>query len=211
MINRSSLMILLILLPGCLLCAAGCSTPRLSDTHNTTLLIGEYNVWAAGQNSYNEKVRNALDQMGNHLDAYNRELAKTSPDTGSLQANVAADRQLLDQWGAANAGLDSATNTFATNTASLDLSGDPSAARLRELLLQEMKIYSIDMENAQQHFIDYNQDLGKYVTADDPDYWNDALRTAAISAKSEGLTSVTDGDAALSNITTTAQDLQNRQ
>lgn len=211
MINRSSLILFVILLPGCLLFAAGCSAPRLSDTHNTTLLIGEYNTWAAGQNSYNEQVRTALDQMGTHLDAYNREIAKTTPDTGTLQANIAADRQLLGQWGTANAGLDSATTTFATNTASLDLSGDPSAAHLRELLLQEMKIYSIDMENARQHFIDYNQDLGKYVTADDPDYWNDALRTAALNAKSEGLASVTDGDAALSNITATAQVLQDRQ
>ena len=180
MMNRFSLIFLLLLLHGCLLLAAGCTAPRLGDTQNTTLLIKEYNTWAAGQKTYNDQVRTALDQMGDHLGTYNREIAKSSPDIGVLQENIATDRQLLDQWGTANAGLDSATSTFAASTAPLDFSGDPETGHLRDLVLQEMKIYSVDMGNAQQHFVEYNQDLGKYVTADDPDYWNDALRTAAM-------------------------------
>lgn len=211
MINRFSLIVLLLLLPGCLLLAAGCTAPRLGDTHNTTLLIKEYNTWAAGQETYNDQVRTILDQMGDHLETYNQEIAQSSPDIAVLQENIAADRQLLNQWGTANAGLDSATDAFAASTASLDFSADPATGNLRDLVLQEMKIYSIDMENAQQHFVDYNQDLGKYISADDPDYWNDALRTAAMGAKSEGLASAAEGDAVLSNITQTMQTIQDRQ
>ncbi len=211
MINRVTLIVFLLLVPGCLLLVAGCTAPRLGDTHNTTILIGDYNAWAAQQKTYNDQVRTALSGMEDHLGAYNRELAKGSPDTGLLKENIAADRQLLDQWSSANTGLDSATSAFAANATALDLSGDPAAAHLRDLALQEMKIYSVDMANAQQHLVDYNRDLGKYLADDDPDYWNDALRTAAMNAKSEALASASDGDAALSNLTRAMHTLQDRQ
>jgi hypothetical protein len=211
MTSRVTLIVLLLLLPGCLLFATGCTAPRLGDTHNTTLLIGEYNTWAAQQKTYSEQVRTALSQMGGHLEDYNREAVKNSPDTGLLQEDIAADRQLLDQWNAAASGLDSATDAFDRNTDTLDFAGDPATRHLRDLALQEMKIYSIDMANARQHLVDYNRDLGKYFDGNDPDYWNDGLRTAAMNAKAEALASAADGDVALANLTRTMQSLQDRQ
>ena len=95
--------------------------------------------------------------------------------------------------------------------APLDFGSDTESSYLSGLLAQEMKIYSIDMINAQQHFIDYNRDLGQYLTPDDPDYWDDSLRMAAMDAKAQALSSVEEGNAALSNITATAQTLQQRQ
>ncbi len=67
------------------------------------------------------------------------------------------------------------------------------------------------MSNAQQHFVDYNRDLSGYLSENDPDYRDDSLRMAAMDAKAKALSSLADGDNALSNITATAKILQNRQ
>jgi ABC-type transporter Mla subunit MlaD len=183
----------------------------MGDTHNTTLVLQDYNTWADQQRTYDVQVHSALTQIGNNVDTYNHEIARDQPDIGLLQENVEADRQTLDAWGTSSTALGSATDTFTTDTASLDFGSDTESSYLSSLLAQDMKIYSIDMGNARQHFIDYNRDLGQYLTPDDPDYWDDSLRMAAMDAKARALSSVEDGNAALSNITATAQTLQQRQ
>jgi len=196
---------------GCTIFFAGCTAPRMGDTHNTTIVLQDYNTWADQQRAYTDQVRSALTQIGNNVDTYNHEIARDHSDIGLLRENVEADRQILDTWGTSSTALNSATDLFTTDTAPLDFGSDAETSRLSGLLAQEMKIYSIDMSNAQQHFVDYNRDLSGYLAPDDPDYWDDSLRTAAMGAKTQALSSVEDGDAALSNITATAQTLQQRQ
>jgi len=211
MMERSRVLFLLFLLAGCTLFVAGCTTPRVGDTHNTTVVIQDYNTWADQQSTYYSQVRSALTQIGNTLDDYNHAMAGNSSDPGTLQGDVAADQQAIDQWGTASTALGSATDTFSADTASLDFGNDIETPGLTGLLAQEMKIYSIDMSNAQQHFVDYNRDLSGYLSQTDPDYRDDSLRMAAMDAKARALSSLEDGDAALSNITATAQLLQQRQ
>ena len=211
MMERSCALFLLLFLVGCTLLTAGCTTPRMGDTHNTTVVIQDYNTWADQQGAYYSQVRSALTQIGNTVDAYNRDTAAPSSDPVTLRGDVAADQQAIGQWGAASTALESATDTFSSSTSSLTFGNDPDTLQLTGLLAQEMKIYSIDMSNAQQHFVDYNRDLTGYLSVDDPDFRDDSLRTAAMDAKAQGLSSLEDGDAALSNITATAHFLQQRQ
>ena len=211
MMERSRAIFLLLFLAGCTLLTAGCTTPRMSDTHNTTVVIQDYNTWADQQRAYSDQVRSDLTRIGSNLDTYNQEIVSDHPDIGLLRENVETDRQILGQWGTSTKALGSATDLFTTDIASLDFGSDTDTPRISGLLAQEMKIYSIDMSNAQQHFIDYNRDFSGYSVPDDPDYWDDSLRMAAMDAKALALSSVEDGDAALSNITAMAQILQQRQ
>ena len=211
MMERYRAILLLLLMTGGSIFFAGCIAPRMGDTHNTTIVIQNYNTWADQQKTYDDQVHSALTQIGNNVDTYNHEIARDQPDLGLLRKNVAADRQILDAWGTSSTALGSATDSFTTDTTPLDFGSDTESSYLSGLLAQDMKIYSIDMINAQQHFIDYNRDLGQYLTPDDPDYWDDSLRMAAMDAKAQALSSVEEGNAALSNITATAQTLQQRQ
>jgi hypothetical protein len=183
----------------------------MGDSHNTTMVMQSYNAWAGQQVTYSKQVSSTLTQIGNTLNEYNRETADGSSDTGTLQGDVVADGQAINQWGTAGTALGSATDSFSSDTASLSYGNDTETPWLNGLLLQEMKIYSIDMSNAQQHFIDYNRDLAGYLSESDPDYRDDSLRMAAMDAKSQALSSIADGDNALSNITATAKLLQERQ
>lgn len=211
MMERSRVIFLLLLLAGGMLFVAGCTTPRVSDTHNTTAVIQSYNTWADQQVIYSTQVRSTMVQVGNTLNVYNLDTASGSSDPGTLQGDVAADGQAINQWGTASTTLGSATDAFSTKTASFSFGNDTETPWLTGLLLQDMKIYSIDMSNAQQHFVDYNRDLSGYLSENDPDYRDDSLRMAAMDAKAKALSSLADGDNALSNITATAKILQNRQ
>jgi len=211
MMERSRVFFILILLAVCTLFAAGCTAPRTSDTHNTTIAIQDYNQWAEAQGAYAGQVTTSLAQLGTTIDAYNHDMATGSSDPTVLQGDVAADGQALGQWGAANTALGAATDTFSSDTSSLMFGSDQETPWLAGLLVQDMKIYGISMANAQQHFVDYNRDMSSYLSVDDPDYRDDSLRTAAMDAKAQGLASLSQGDEALSNITATAQLLQQRQ
>jgi hypothetical protein len=79
------------------------------------------------------------------------------------------------------------------------------------LMAQYMKIYTVSMGNAQQHLIDYTNNAGLYVSTDNPDYWNDAYMQSATDARQRAAASLSDGDAALENITAQAQLLQQSQ
>jgi hypothetical protein len=183
----------------------------MGNTDNTTLVLQDYNAWADQQRTYNDQVSADLTQMGNNIDTYNHGIASDPHDIGVLRENTATDQQALDAWDTSGRALGSATDTFMTNTASLDFGTDSESRRLSSLLAQEIKIYSIDMSNAQQHFVDYNHDISGYLAPDDPEYWDDSLRVAALDAKAKALSSVEDGDTALSNITTTAHLIEERQ
>src|SRR5208337_2747518 len=211
MMERARVIFLLLLLAGCALLVAGCTTPRMGDTHNTTVIIQSYNTWADQQVSYSKQVSSTLNQIGNTLNEYNRDMAQDPSDPGTLQGDVAADGQAINQWGSASTALGSATDSFSSETGSLSFGNNTETSGLTGLLLQEMKIYSIDMSNAQQHFVDYNRDLSGYLSENDPDYRDDSLRMAAMDAKSQALSSIADGDNALSNITATAKILQQEQ
>ncbi len=211
MMERSRVFFLLLFLTGCILLGAGCTSPRVGDTHNTTVVIQDFNTWAGQQKAYYGDVHFAITQLGTTLDAYNQDTAGDSSDPETLRGDVAADRQALARWGAGSAALGTATDTFSSDTASLDFGNDHVTLQFTSLLAKEMKIYSIDMSNAQQHFVDYNRDLSGYLSVDDPDFRDDSLRAAAMDAKAAGLSSLSDGDAALSNITATAHLLQQRQ
>ena len=201
----------LALLTVCILLATGCTTPRMGDTHNTTIVIQDYNTWADQQNACSAQVRTCLAQLESTLSAYNAETAAGPADHDVLQGDVAADQQAIGKWGAADQALGSATDTFSSDTAALSFGNDREASRLTGLLTQEMKIYTILMGNAQQHLVDYNQDIHQYLSVEDPDYRDDSLRTAAIDAKAQAISSLDQGDLTLSNITATAQLLQQRQ
>jgi hypothetical protein len=183
----------------------------MGDSHNTTVVIQSYNVWASHQVTYSKQVSSTLTQIGNTLNDYNLYTASGSSDPGTLKGEVTSDGQAINQWGSAGSALGSATNSFSSDTASLSYGNDTETLWLTGLLLQEMKIYSIDMNNAQQHFVDYNRDISEYLSENDPDYRDDSLRAAAMDAKSQALSSIADGDNALSNITATAKILQQYQ
>jgi len=211
MMDRTRVIFLLLLLTGCTLLVAGCTTPRIGDSHNTTVVIQSYNTWADQQVTYSTQVRSTFTQIGNTLNEYNHETAQGSSDTGTLQGDVVADGQAINQWGSAGTTMGSATDSFSSDTASLSFGNDTETPWLTGFLLQEMKIYSIDMNNAQQHFVDYNRDLSGYLSVNDPDYRDDSLRMEARDAKAQALSSIADGDNALSNITATAKLIQERQ
>ncbi len=101
MMERSRVIFLLLLLAGGMLFVAGCTTPRVSDTHNTTAVIQSYNTWADQQVIYSTQVRSTMVQVGNTLNVYNLDTASGSSDPGTLQGDVAADGQAINQWGTA--------------------------------------------------------------------------------------------------------------
>jgi hypothetical protein len=201
---------LLVLLAGVMF-TSGCTSVHLNDTHNTTVVLTQYNEWAIQQKTYTTQVRSDLVQMESHLHTYNQELTRDNPDIGLLRGNVALDGQILNQWGTGITTLDTATDQFAAETGALDLGNASDSSRATDLLVQNMKIYTITMKNAQQHFVEYNYDMNQYLTPDNPDYWDDALRQKALDAKSQGLSAVASGDRALTNITATAGLLQQYQ
>jgi len=211
MMERAHVIFFLLLLTGCTILVTGCTTPRMGDSHNTTMVMQSYNAWAGQQVTYSKQVSSTLTQIGNTLNEYNHETAQGSSDTTTLQGDVAADGQAINQWGSAGTTLGSATDSFSSDTASLSFGNDTETPWLTGFLLQEMKIYSIDMNNAQQHFVDYNRDLSGYLSLNDPDYRDDSLRMKAMDAKAQALSSIADGDNALSNITATAKLIQQLQ
>ncbi|ABS56934.1 hypothetical protein Mboo_2420 [Methanoregula boonei 6A8] len=211
MMERSRVFFILLLLAGCMLSAAGCTSPRTSDTHNTTIVIQDYNQWAEAQGTYAGQVKISLTRMEATIDAYNHDASSGSSDPGTLQSDVASDGQTIAQWGVAGTALSTATDSFSSDTSSLMFGSDQETPWLAGLLAQEMKIYDISMTNAQQHFVDYNRYMGSYLSVDAPDYRDDSLRTAAMDAKTRALASLSDADIALSNITATAKQLQQRQ
>ena len=210
MMERSVLFFLLLILAGCIL-FAGCTAPRLSDTHNATLVVQAYNTWAGQQETYAGVVHSSLSQIGSTINDYNRDTVAGSLNPGLLKGDIASDQQTIALWGASTPGLASASDAFVTGTSTLSFGSDTETPWLTGLLGQEMKIYSIDMGNAQQHFVDYNRDLTAYLSQDNPDYRDDSLRAAAMDAKAKALSSLNDGDAALTNVTETAHQLEQIQ
>ena len=77
-----------------------------------------------------------------------------------------------------------------------------------DVVAQDMKIYSITMNNAEQHLVDYTNAMNAYLTPDDPDYWNDAFRVAAMDANSKAVKTITDGDGALAALSSAAKKLE---
>ncbi|MGA7797842.1 MAG: hypothetical protein WB986_04355, partial [Methanoregula sp.] len=59
---------------GCISFSAGCTAPRMGDTHNTTIVLQDYNTWADQQRAYSDQVRSDLTRMGSNLDTYNQEI-----------------------------------------------------------------------------------------------------------------------------------------
>lgn len=191
---------------------SGCTavSVRLADTHNTTLAVQSYNSWTEMQKTYGQQATTAISQIGAHLTTYNSEIAQGSPDINMLRANVASDRQLLQQWAGQEDGLDSATEKFAADTSALDYhSTDPKQAV--DLMAQDMRIYAVDMKNSQQHLVEYTNFMDAYLSPDDPDYWNDAQRVAAMNANTDAVKSLADADSALGAISSAAKNLENAQ
>ena len=196
-----------------LTCTAGCFSVRTADTHNTTVALQQYNSWVSGQNVFDRNVRSTITQIGNHVSTYNTEIAKDQPDYSLLRANLATDRQLLDQWGTGIDNLSAATDRFDQNTAALTYD-NASKERVQEslgMMTQYMKIYAVDMGNARQHLIEYVNNAETYIQPDDPDYWNDNYRQQAMQAKDQALPALADGDMVLGNLTAQAQKLEQLQ
>jgi hypothetical protein len=211
MMHRSPAIALLLFLMGFSLVFAGCITPRIADTHNTTVALQSFNVWSDQQKKFDQQVRLTIGQIGNHLNAYNAGIAQDQPDLGNLRGNVAADRLLLDQWGTQLTVLNAATAQFSATTSGLTYGNSPTTNGTIQLLTQYMKIYTIDMGNAQQHLIDYTNNAGTYIGPDDPAYWDDVYLARAMDAKMLANQSIADADHALSEINANAQRLQQLQ
>jgi hypothetical protein len=183
-------------------CTAGCISLRTADTHNTTVAVQGYNSWVSGQAVFDRDVRATVARIGDHVTLYNTEIAKDRPDYDLLRANLATDRQLLDQWGQEQNNLTAATERFEKNTSSLQYD-NATKARVRESLAvvtQYMRVYTVDMGNARQHLIEYVSNAEAYIGPDDPDYWNEVKRKDAMQAKELATATISDGDAALENL-----------
>ena len=192
---------------------SGCVSLRLADTHNTTVAVQHYNTWVSSQKVFDQEARGTIAQMGDHIDTYNREIAKDQPDFALLRANLVTDRQLLDQWGTGLDNLSAETDRFDQSTVTLTYD-NASHVRVREslsMITQYMKIYAVDMGNARQHLIEYVDNAGTYIRPDDPNYWNDDYRQRAMLAKDQALPALAEGDAALGNLTEQAQKLEELQ
>jgi septal ring factor EnvC (AmiA/AmiB activator) len=190
---------------------SGCTAVRLADTHNTTAALKSYNTWVDAQKTYDRQVRTSLDAISQSINDYNRELAKGNPDIRVLRANIASDRQILQEWETQSSKLDAATAQFASETSTLNLSASPESKQTVDLLSQDMKIYSITMKNAEQHLVDYTNSMNTYLTPEDPDYWNDDLRVAAMAANSEAIKTIADGDQALAAVSSAGKKLEGSQ
>ena len=207
--NVSPVLVLLLALS----CTAGCFSVRTADTHNTTAALRDYNTWVSGQSVFDHQVRSTIVQIGSHITTYNTEIAKDHPDYSLLRANLAADRQLLDQWGTGIDNLSASTDTFDQSTSSL-MYENASKVKVRDdlaLMTRYMKIYAIDMGNARQHLVEYVDNAETYIQPDDPDYWNDNYRQHAMQAKDQALPAIADADAALGNLTAQARSLEQLQ
>jgi hypothetical protein len=211
MIHRSRIIILILILIGLFFFISGCTMPRTGDTHNITTALQSYNTWTAEQKQFDRQVHLTIAQIGDHLNAYNVGIAQDQPDITTLRGNVAADRQILDQWGTDLAILTAATDQFSTDTAALDYGNSPQTKQTIDQLTQYMKIYTIDMGNAQQHLIDYTTNADMYMSPDDPAYWNDVYLNQAMTAKSQAMQSIADADNAIAGINSNAQQLQELQ
>jgi hypothetical protein len=190
---------------------SGCTSVRLGDTHNATIAVKNYNTWADAQKTYDRQVRISLDHIGQHITLNNQELAKSQPDVQVLRTNIASDQQLLRDWEAQGSQLDAATDRFTAETSALNFSASPDTRQAVDVLTQDMKIYSITMKNAEQHLVDYTSSMNAYLAPDDPDYWNDNLRIAAMSANGEAIKSVAEGDQALAAISSAGKKLEGYQ
>jgi len=69
----------------------------------------------------------------------------------------------------------------------------------------------VNLGNSRQYLIDYVNNAEAYINQDDPDSWNDNYRQMALQAKEQASASLTDGDAALKNITEQAGQLEKLQ
>jgi outer membrane murein-binding lipoprotein Lpp len=192
---------------------AGCTSVRTADTHNTTVAVQEYNAWVARQQGVDRDIRSTITAIGDHATAYNAEIVKDQPDYSPVRSNLAEDRQLLDRWGTENTALAAATDLFEKNTASL-IYGNASETRTRQTLgqmVQYMKIYGIESENARQHLIEYVKNAEAYLGPDDPEYFNDQFRLDALQAKEQARGSLLNGDVALGNLSGQAGELEKIQ
>ncbi len=213
MTGRSRTLFLILFFLLCLSCAAGCTSVRISDTHNTTAAVQSYNTWAAQQQGFNRDIHGSIAQIGDHISTYNREIAGDQPDYALLRADIAKDHELLDQWGSGLDSLTAATDRFEESTTKLTY-GNASAAKTKAtlgMITQYMKIYTTDMGNARQHLIEYVNNEEMYVGSDDPDYWNDQYLQNAMQAKDQAYAALADADVASGNITSQAKNLENLQ
>jgi hypothetical protein len=190
---------------------SGCTSVRLADTHNTTVAVQSYNAWADSQKTYAGNIRSSIDTIGQHIAGYNHELAQGQPDVKVLRAGIASDKQLLRDWETQETSLDAATAKFDSETSALNFSATPDAKQAVGVLSQDMKIYSVSMKNAEQHLVDYTNSMNAYLAPDDPDYWNDDLRVAAMAANEEAVKSIADGDQALTAVTSAGKKLEGYQ
>jgi hypothetical protein len=203
--------LLVLLLP--LSCTMGCVSVRTADTRNVTVAVESYNAWVSEQKGFDREVRDIIALLGDHINTYNAEIAKDQPDYSMLRENLEKDRQLLDRWGSDLENLNTATGRFEESTDQLmaDSVSGPRTGKTPGLLTQYMKIYMTDIGNARQHLIEYVNNAEVYIEPEDPDYWNDNYRQAAMQAKEQAATALVDGDAALENITLYARQLENFQ
>jgi hypothetical protein len=194
-------------------CTAGCTSVRIGDTHNVSVAVQSYNSWVSDQKALDSDVRKTISQVGEHVNTYNSEIAKDSPDIALLRENLAQDRQLLSQWGTRLDTLNAATDRFEQETADITYDGS-SVVQVHStlsLMTQYMKIYSVNMGNARQYLIEYVNNAEAYISPEDPDYWNDNYRQTALQVKQQASASLADGDAALGNITSQALELEKMQ
>lgn len=196
-----------------LLILPGCISLRTADTHDTTTAIQSYNTWVSVQQVFDRDTRNATRQIGEHISTYNGEIAKNDPEYSLLQQNLASDRQLLDQWGTGLDNLSAATEKFEADTVTLAYDNASKVKVMNELAMidQYMKIYETHMGNARQHLIEYVNDAKAYTGPEDPDYWNEKYRQAAMQAKDQAQESIAEADLALGNLTLHARNLEQLQ
>lgn len=205
------LLIAFIVLMAGIVLVSGYAPVRLSDTHNTTTVINEYNTWADQQNIFNTRIQADLVAMNSNLVTFNREADSQDPDMAAIHASLSSDQQVLNDWGSDISTLDSFTSRFEDATGGLDLGNGTPSRESTDLLVQNMKIYTISLKNAQQHFVEYNYDMEQYIAAGDPDYWDESFREKAIYARDQGLSAINDGNSALFNITQTTKLLEQYQ
>jgi hypothetical protein len=213
MTDRSRTLFLSLIFLLSLSCAAGCTSVRTSDTHNTTAAIQSYDAWIAQQQDFDRNVQGSIAQIGDHINTYNREIARDQPDYPLLRSDIATDRGLLDQWGSGLDNLTAATDRFEKITAKFTYE-NASAAKTKAtlaMITQYMRIYTTDMGNARQHLIDYVNNEETYVGINNPDYANDQYLQDAIQAKDQASAALSDADLASRNITVQAKNLENLQ
>ena len=190
---------------------SGCMSVRTSDTHNTTMALQEYNGWAAEQKQFDREIQSDLQRISADTANYNTEIVRENPDLTLIRKNTGGEKQLVNAWASELARLNFATDTFEKNTSGLTYGNNQQTQQQLALMVQYMRIYAISIGNAQQHLIDYTNNEGMYFGSDDPDYWNDADLQSALNARQLAASSLSEGDAALRNLTSQAQILQQSQ